>query len=153
MTMLRISLTLIEATLAKLQAGGLRNEERAVLWLGRNVTGDVLEVYEPEQITAIDYFRLPPSSMRALHGYLRGRRLCIAAQIHTHPGRAYHSQVDNEWAFIRHEGALSLVLPRFGLTTAADTFLQQVMTYRLSPTNSWDLIPNTGPLAKLEIQP
>lgn len=151
--MLLISSTSIDETLAKLQAGGLRNEERAVLWLARRTTGNVLEVYEPEQITNVDYFRLPPSSMQALRGYLRARRLCIAAQIHTHPGRAYHSKVDDEWAFVRHEGALSLVLPRFGLTTAASNFLEQVVTYRLSRANSWDLIPNLGPHAKLEIQP
>lgn len=152
-TMLRIASALIEESLTKLQAGGLRNEERAVLWLARRTTGDVLEVFEPEQITDVDYFRLPPSSMQALHRYLRTRRLCIAAQIHTHPGRAYHSKVDNEWAFVRHEGALSMVLPRFASTTAASNFLQQVMTYRLSRANTWDLISNLGPDAELEIQP
>lgn len=151
--MLRIAPALIEETIAKLQMGGRRNEERAVLWLARHTTGNVLEVYEPEQITDIDYFRLPPSSMQALLGYLRMRRLCIAAQVHTHPGRAFHSKADNEWAFVRHEGALSLVLPRFASTTTTGNFLQQVMTYQLSPANTWDWIPNLGPEAELEILP
>ena len=126
------------------------------MWLGRQSTLrplEVLEVYEPDQITAIDYFRLPPESMQALQAHLRVRRLQILAQIHTHPGRAYHSEVDNDWAFVRHEGALSLVLPHFASATTPANFLQQVMTYQLSPHNTWDFMPNSGPRAALEVTP
>ncbi|TAV76227.1 Mov34/MPN/PAD-1 family protein [Rhizobium leguminosarum] len=156
MTRLSISKSLIQETINRLQVGGRRQEERAVLWLARQtvqVPVPVAEVYEPEQVTDVDYFRLPPASMQALNAYLRTRRLRIAAQVHTHPGRAYHSKVDDEWAFVRHEGALSLVLPHFASTTMPTNFLQQVMTYRLSPRNTWELAPNRGPDAELEISP
>lgn len=156
MTRLSISADLLQETIYRLQVGGRRQEERAVLWLARQtaqIPVPVAEVYEPEQVTDADYFRLPPASMKALNAHLRTRRLRVAAQVHTHPGRAYHSEVDDEWAFVRHEGALSLVLPKFASSTMPKNFLQQVMTYRLSAQNTWELAPNAGPDAALEISP
>lgn len=141
-------------TIARLRNGGLRNE-RVVLWLGKASAAPpepVAEVYEPEQITAIDYFRLPPPSMRALMAHLRTRRLKILAQLHTHPGRAYHSEVDDEWAIVRHVGALSLVLPRFAAATTVENFLVQAMTYELSSANEWLHVPNHGPSGRIEIR-
>lgn len=154
MIRLSISTGLLQETIDRLQVGGRRQEERAVLWLARQtaqVPVPVAEVYEPEQITDVDYFRLPPAGMKALNAHLRTRHLRVAAQVHTHPGRAYHSKVDDEWAFVRHEGALSLVLPHFASTTTPRNFLQHVMTYRLSAKNTWELVPNAGPDAALEI--
>ena len=154
MSSLSVSTALIEETISRLQVGGRREEERAVLWLSRQSWREpvpVVQVYEPHQITAVDCFRLPPASMQALTAHLRSGRLRIAAQVHTHPGRAYHSKVDDEWAFVRHEGALSLVLPNFALETTTANFLQDVKTYRLSANNTWDLAANAGPQAALEI--
>jgi hypothetical protein len=38
-----------------------------------------------------------------------------AARIHSHPGAAFHSEMDNCNAVITHQGALSIVVPYFGL--------------------------------------
>jgi proteasome lid subunit RPN8/RPN11 len=142
-------------TIGRLREGGKRSEERVVLWLAKASAPPptrVVEVYEPEQVTAIDYFRLPPPSMRALMSHLRALRRKVVAQVHSHPGRAFHSKVDDEWAIVRHVGALSLVLPRFAGTTTASNFLDEAMTYELSPKNTWLLIPNRGAAARLEIR-
>jgi proteasome lid subunit RPN8/RPN11 len=37
------------------------------------------------------------------------------ARIHSHPGDAYHSRTDNENPVLAHEGAISIVVPYFGL--------------------------------------
>jgi len=37
------------------------------------------------------------------------------ARIHSHPGRAFHSQADHDNPVLTHEGALSIVVPWFGL--------------------------------------
>lgn len=145
----------LASTIAKLRAGGARHEERVVLWLAKASTpppASVIEVYEPDQIAAIDYFRLPPPSMQALMSHLRVNRRKIAAQVHSHPGRAFHSEADDEWAIVRHVGALSLVLPRFAIATTPRNFLDEAMTYELSPNNEWVHVPNRGPLARLEIR-
>ncbi|MBY5667384.1 hypothetical protein HFO33_34260 [Rhizobium leguminosarum] len=144
MTKLRCSAQSIEESLETLRKGALLNEERVVLWLGRDRSkmAEVCEVYEPEQTTAIDFFHIPPESMRALMAYLRKSRKKIVAQLHTHPGRAFHSDADDKWAIIRHVGALSLVLPRFATHTTIGTFLDEVKSYELSGANEWRLIDN-----------
>jgi hypothetical protein len=83
--------------------------------------------------------------------HLRSTRRRIVAQIHTHPGRAFHSEVDAEWAIVRHVGALSLVLPRFAVSTTPENFLDEVMTYEYSPAGDWDHCPNVGPGARVMV--
>lgn len=147
---------ILTETIACLRRGGAVGEERVVLWLARAsapAPARVTEVYEPEQITAVDYFRLPPASMQILMRRLRVGRLKVVAQVHSHPGRAFHSEVDDEWAILRHRGALSLVLPRFAATTDADNFLIEAKIYELSAANEWALVPSRGQHCRIEVHP
>ena len=144
----------LAATLAILRRGGERGEERVALWLSSaapRAPAPVVEVYEPDQTARADRFHLPPASMRALLDHLRASRLRIVAQIHTHPSRAYHSDIDAEWAIIRHTGALSLVLPRFAATTTPNNFLSQVATYERSAVGEWERRRNKGASARIEV--
>ncbi len=154
MTLVVCAQNTVADTLEVLRRGGHRGEERVALWLAnaapRRPT-HVIEMYEPDQIADVDYFRVPPESMRALMRHLGETRRRIVAQIHTHPGRAYHSDVDAEWAIIRHVGALSLVLPQFAETTTVPNFLKRVMTYEFSSDAQWLACPNTGPGARIRI--
>ncbi|MGC1863980.1 MAG: hypothetical protein WA733_23390 [Methylocystis sp.] len=129
MTAISCSREIFAGTIACLRRGGLRGEERAVLWLAKTAAEEppavVCQVYEPEQIAAKDFFHLPPESMRALMMHLRTKRLKVVAQIHTHPGAAFHSDADNEWAIVRHRGALSLVFPR-ALSEHADSIKDSI---------------------------
>lgn len=133
-------------TLARLRAGGDLGQERMVAWLGRDAASGgfkVRDAYEPDQLCRRDQFYIPPSSMSALMHTLGRTRSRILAQIHTHPGRAFHSEADAAWAIIRHQGALSLVLPRFAATTTLASFLDEVMTYECTREGEWVLVPNT----------
>ena len=135
MTKLTVSATLVEQTILALRAGGANNCETVVFWLGQ---GDIVdEVYRPEQKVAIDYFHLSGKSMRSLMGHLKMGRRRILAQVHSHPGEAFHSKADDDWAVIRHQGALSLVLPRFAATTTLLNFRQQTVTFELSSGDEW----------------
>lgn len=154
MTKITLTVEALAKTIDILRIGGARSEERVVLWLAPvSVVREpltIVEVYEPEQITDVDYFRLPPGSLRALMAHLRTARLKIVAQVHSHPGEAFHSDVDDEWAIIRQVGALSLVLPRFARDTTPENFVEQAATYELSVSNEWIRIPNKGPTARIE---
>ncbi|HQS17733.1 hypothetical protein [Reyranella sp.] len=142
----------LQTTIAVLRRGGERGEERVALWLSTaapRTPAAVIEVYEPDQVAEVDYFRLPPLSMRSLMDHLRPTRRRIVAQIHTHPGQAFHSEVDAEWAIVKHVGALSLVLPRFAATTTPENFLEEVMTYEYSSDGDWQHCPSVGPAARV----
>jgi proteasome lid subunit RPN8/RPN11 len=153
MTPLILPISVLEETLGLLREGARFTHERVALWLAPTTGTTVLsEVYEPHQENARDFFHLPPESLRALMARLRAGRLKVAAQIHTHPGEAFHSKADARWAIVRHVSALSLVLPRFAATTTVATFLDEVKTYELSEAGKWILTPNRGRDARLAIR-
>lgn len=140
----------IERTLEVMWTGGARNCEALVLWLARR-SGDFIEVvdaYEPPYLAKVDQFYIPPEGMRVIMARLRAERLHICAQVHSHPERAFHSLADDTWAIVRHQGALSLVVPWFGATSSAATFLETVAAYELSIEDTWKLVP-TETLKKL----
>ena len=155
MTRILCTRAIFADTIARLQQGGRRGHERLVLWLARDGSEPlpISEVYEPEQETAKDSFYLPPRSMRAVMQHLRRNRLRIVAQVHSHPGAAFHSVADDRWAIVRHVGALSLVLPRFAVSTTPDNFLHEAKVYALSPTNQWLEIAALGADAPIGTTP
>lgn len=136
---IRCTPTIIEQTLTAIKAGGQRSVEVLVLWLGKR-DGDSAIVHEahiPLQHAAIDQFYVPPDAMKAVMQRLRERRLHICAQVHSHPGRAYHSEADDTWAIPQHVGAGSFVVPTFGRGVTTANFLTACAVYALTETNGW----------------
>lgn len=136
--------TAIEQSLAFLRGAGQLRKECVVLWLGKR-NGDqivVQEAYRPLQLARADQFRIPPEGMTELQARLRANRLMVAAQIHSHPKEAFHSKADDEWAIVRHFGALSLVVPRFAADTDLLNFLDRSKVYRFSESATWDEVPS-----------
>ncbi len=134
---------IIDVTLGWLRDAGRARRECVALWLARRspVTIEVVDAYRPEQTASIDMFHIPPTGMTELHAVLRQRRLMVAAQVHSHPTEAFHSKADDRWAIVRHEGALSLVVPHFALKTTTRNFLAHTKVYRFTATSRWEEIP------------
>jgi hypothetical protein len=136
---LRIPTVVIQDTLFSLQEAGRRRSEGVVLWLGTRTDTDtrVVEAYVPEQEAARDYFRIHPKAMSELVTHLGATGTFVAAQVHSHPREAFHSLADDEWAIVRHLGALSLVLPLFAAHTTVANFLKHVAIFSLNSENEW----------------
>jgi proteasome lid subunit RPN8/RPN11 len=134
-----VSEGIISETLSELQIMGRRQSECVVLWLGvRDGEGiKAKSLWKPAQQADLDFFHIPESSMDQLMKELRTRRFMIAAQVHTHPNRAFHSEADDNWAIVRHVGALSLVIPYFARRTNPNTFKTETAVFSLSPQNEW----------------
>jgi proteasome lid subunit RPN8/RPN11 len=137
--------TVLATTLRELREAGTRRCECIVLWLGRPADGviRVEEAYVPLHEAREDMFHIPPASMATLHAHLRKHRLMVAAQVHSHPREAFHSLADDRWAIIRHEGALSLVLPYFAASTTPLNFHDEVKVYRFSDAAEWVEVART----------
>jgi hypothetical protein len=152
-SIIRCPRPVIEATLATMWAGGRRNCEALTLWLARRCPDrvQVVEAYEPPYEAAVDRFHILPAGMRVIMTRLRKERLYICAQVHSHPGRAFHSQADDTWAIVRHQGALSLVVPRFGADTTEATFLDTVAAYSLSNEDRWEFVPRDVLSTRIEV--
>lgn len=131
-------------TVAILQRSGNRRHEGIALWLGRRTEDriEVIEAYEPAHIAEADFFRIPPPSMQALKAHLRKTRLMVAAQVHSHPMEAFHSEADDRWAIVRHVGVVSIVLPYFAQRTSPDRILADAAVFQLSAQNRWLQVPH-----------
>lgn len=129
----------LSETLHILREGGKLNCETVVLWLGIKIDDDyrISEVYRPQQEVDVDFFRISSTSMRELMGYLRKTRTQIVAQVHSHPEKAFHSKADNQWAVVRHAGAISIVVPYFARGMNESSFAAKVATFQLSPNDKW----------------
>jgi hypothetical protein len=103
----------------QLRAAGAEGFETWVLWTGRQHGRrfDVQTVHVPEQTA----YRLESGlcvkvdgpALHKLNVWLHDRDETLAAQVHAHPGRAYHSSTDNAFSIVTALGGLSLVVPRF----------------------------------------
>lgn len=139
MTIVYCPQSVVDQTVSSLRADGEHERESVMLWLGKR-TGDhitVTEAFRPEQTASSHRFWIPEPAMDALRAHLGRDRLMIAAQVHSHPEEAFHSEADDVWAIVRHEGALSLVVPDFAAGTSASRFLETTKLFRHSATNEW----------------
>jgi proteasome lid subunit RPN8/RPN11 len=144
----------VEGTLTELREGGAEGCERLVLWLGRRRAGgfNVTAGLVPPQECERDRFFVAPSGMTAVFDELRRERLMIVAQVHSHPGDAFHSEADDELAMVRHEGAFSIVVPRFARGVSVPSFLRDAAVFRLSADNIWEPLSNLQAHQALEVR-
>jgi len=109
-----VSKTIIELTFELLRECGEGRRECQVLWIGpwsdpQRVTSVVHPVHQAHG----DGFELSDSWISKFFAHLFETKQGIRAQVHTHPGRAFHSVTDDSWPIVSTPGFLSLVIPRF----------------------------------------
>jgi proteasome lid subunit RPN8/RPN11 len=137
--------SIVDTTLGYLRDAGNTERECVVLWLGRRESSEihVTRAYRPLQTARADMFVIPREGIAAMHSELRRERLMVAAQVHSHPLQAFHSKADDRWAIVRHEGALSLVVPYFASGTSLRNFLDETKVFRFSPNAQWIEVPRS----------
>jgi proteasome lid subunit RPN8/RPN11 len=145
----------IASTLRSIRWAGRCGKERVVLWLGQRTGSGILVVqaHVPKQVAERDFFRIPPTSMRSLMRVLGSKNLMVAAQVHSHPAEAFHSEADDRWAIVRHLGALSLVLPYFARHTTVASFLRDAASFYLTAENSWERVEPAALGKYVEVAP
>ena len=125
----------IATTLQVLQHFGIHGCEGLVLWVGEvteahaRITQAVVPSQNPiKSEEGVGYF-VDSDALFELNRKLSETGLRLIAQVHSHPGEAYHSHADDRYAIVTADGGLSLVVPDFG-NAPADPTLWAV--YRLS---------------------
>lgn len=103
----------LDACLAPEQQKG---HEGIAYLLGRTDGTVTLAVtaFRPKAKTSPGSFFVEPRAMARCVRTAANLGLQIVAQVHTHPGAAYHSDGDVEGARIRYAGYASIVLPDYG---------------------------------------
>ena len=62
----------------------------------------------------------------------------IRAQVHTHPGMAFHSETDDHWPVVSQPGFLSIVVPNFAIGSVD---LKKMWAGMLTANGSWKHVP------------
>jgi hypothetical protein len=93
--------------------------EAVALWAGHvdsETQATIVAAFMPGQIAYRSLHgcavEVPPDALSAVISSLP-RDAFVLARLHTHPGAAYHSEVDDQNMLIAHRGALSIVVPDF----------------------------------------
>ncbi len=144
-----------EDTQLSLRSAGCNGNEGMVLWSGIQA-GTVFQVQTmitPRQraITSAEGVCVIVDG-DALHQvnvetYRRGERLL--AQVHSHPGQAYHSEMDDRYAIVTSPGSLSIVVPDFATRAFS---VADCAVYRLAGSGAWMEIPSREALKLISVQ-
>lgn len=78
----------------------------------------------------------------AVNEMLRERGEILAAQLHVHPGAAFHSETDDQRPLATLLGALSIVVPNFGRDALANT--GSWAWFRLMGSRDWQRVQPAG---------
>lgn len=142
---------LAEAGQEYLREAGEQGFEGIVLWAGKQSDGIFLvhQTIFPRQegrrssdglcyvVDGDELFRINQHLYR--HGHT------LIAQVHSHPGEAYHSEVDDTYAVASTEGCLSIVIPDFAIRPFSVT---DCAVFRLRAGQVW-AAQSQGEVAKL----
>jgi hypothetical protein len=136
----RVPRNCADAVHAHMRKVGRDGFEGLGLWAGRQ-TGDTFTV-EEAVIPAQRYIRTEDGvcvitgseELHRLNVWLYRRKLSLIAQIHSHPGRAYHSSTDDQYAVATTVGCFSLVMPDFATGPFA---IDRLASYRLDASGTW----------------
>lgn len=90
----------------------------------------------PEQITGPRSYRIPTDESFRIIQLVHQNRTVIPIQVHSHPHEAFHSEADDELAFVQHRNGISIVIPDFANFGVAE-FLQQAKFYILVSGVQW----------------
>jgi hypothetical protein len=110
--------TLLEQTVRSLRADKGDDVENIAFWAGHVASGraEITHLLVPRGkgvIRAPYFIQVESNTISALCELLDPPRVVILAQIHTHLGRAFHSETDDKFSFDT-PGYLSVVIPRCG---------------------------------------
>ncbi|MGX9182208.1 Mov34/MPN/PAD-1 family protein [Mesorhizobium sp. BHbdii] len=132
---------------AHLRSVGRQGHEGMGLWVGDqqgqyfNVTEAVIPAQRHVRTSDGICVIVPADELHRLNVWLYKRGLKLLAQIHSHPGRAYHSTTDDAYAIATTVGCLSLVVPNF----AREPFdLARIAAYQLDAKANWSEVPSAA---------
>ncbi|AZN98211.1 MAG: hypothetical protein E5Y65_06810 [Mesorhizobium sp.] len=134
----------ISTTHGHLRSVGREGNEGMALWVGVQedrhfaVTETVIPAQRHIRTNDGVCVIVAAEELHRLNVWLYKSGLKLLAQIHSHPGRAYHSTTDDAYAVATTVGCLSLVVPNF----AREPFdFARVAAYRLDEKAKWNALP------------
>jgi hypothetical protein len=138
-TSYRLEHGLIEETFRQFRECGCGRHECQALWLSAWSQPEIItKVVHPKHAAHFGGFVLADDWLNDFWLELGETGTGIRVQVHTHPGEAFHSRIDDEFPIIHTPGFLSLVIPNFGLGPVG---FQEAYLTEIQPDGRWKEVP------------
>lgn len=126
-----------------IETHGAENKEAYLFWAGAVADGEayITTCIYPTANARHGGVKVPLQKMTEINLELRDRDQLVLAQVHSHPGAARHSSVDEEKAVSFHEEFVSIVVPDFGETPVYD--LRDCGVYVYTADHGWRLLDDS----------
>jgi hypothetical protein len=112
--MLTLAPGVLGTTFEHLRRCGADERECVVVWVASIENPDYIdEVLHPAHFASAVRCDFDPAWIGELWLDLDHRRRTVRAQVHSHPGCAYHSARDDQFPLIHTPGFVSVVIPNF----------------------------------------
>ncbi len=126
---LRVAGDVLPATFRVLRDCGQAESECAVYWTGPGAGNTVDGVEHPAHTRSAFGYEVQNDWLTDFWKRLAVTRRSVKVQVHTHPGRAFHSQSDDHWPIVSQAGFISIVLPNFaGQPTLEDAWIGVILS-------------------------
>lgn len=136
----RLPRLVANTTQAHLRAVGRDGLEGMALWAGRleGSAFTIMDAIIPRQQGHRTQHGLavsvPGDELHRINMELYRGKLRLIAQVHSHPGHAYHSETDDAYAITTALGSISIVIPDFAVRSFE---LDDCAAYRLADRPWW----------------
>jgi len=110
---LRLASQIVQRTFSALRECGRGECECAVYWIGPSECNLVNGVEHPIHQRSPFGYEINDRWLTDFWKRLAASKHSVKAQVHTHPGEAFHSATDDNWPIVSQEGFLSIVIPDF----------------------------------------
>jgi hypothetical protein len=134
---LRLAANIMAASFQTFQNCGRGECECAVFWTGP-AGDDVVDGLEHPIHRRSPYgYDVDSGWITELWKNLAATKRSVKAQVHTHPGEAFHSATDDHWPIVSQAGFLSIVIPAFAFGAPS---LDRAWVGRLSADGQWEQV-------------
>ncbi len=110
---LRVAGDILPATFRKLRDCGRGKSECAVYWTGPCSGPSVDGLEHPVHERSAFGYQVDDAWLTEFCKRLAASMRSVKAQVHTHPGEAFHSASDDRWPIVSQAGFVSIVIPNF----------------------------------------
>jgi proteasome lid subunit RPN8/RPN11 len=132
--LLRVAENIVVRTFHTLRECGGGRCECAAYWLGPAEDSIVDGVEHPVHERSAFGYVVDDRWLTDFWKRLAGSQRSVKAQVHTHPGSAFHSATDDQWPIVSQAGFLSIVIPNFA---AGEPSLYAAWIGRLQTDGTW----------------
>jgi len=135
--LLRLASDILQRTFSNLRECGRGECECAVYWIGPSESNLVNGVEHPIHRRSPFGYEINDRWLTDFWKRLAASKHSVKAQVHTHPGEAFHSATDDNWPIVSQEGFLSIVIPEFA---TGETSLKNAWIGQLGGDGNWNRV-------------